>query len=1005
MTLRLEADAEPVTGYRLVRKLGEGGVGEAWEAIAPGGVRVALKFIRLGSALARPEMRSLDFIRDIRHPHLLDIQFIVQVDDRLVVAMPLCDKCLTDRLTECRREGLSGLPPDELIGYMGEMAAAIDFLNEPRHRAADGTLVGIQHRDIKPHNVFLVGGSTRLADFGLAKVVKDGLEDHSGCMTPHYAAPELLEGKISNRSDQYSLAITYVQLRTGQLPFRGPVADVMLGHLRDEPDLFGLPVGERAVVARALAKKPDDRWPSCREFVRDLERADRDRARRRRQEDLAEPTVAPGVDLTWSPKPPSTHPAAVSTAVKETPDPRPVAAADWKGHEPAPRHRLGRAIGLAAALAVVGLLAVLAVPLATRWSSLKREQARPDAGGPAPEPLAGAAESPSSPPPSLNLVMAKEEAKPGSPPHHEETGGRGSTEPQRVTPGPDSKPAPKPAADPNLPVKARAFLKAQCHRCHGVRFEVPGYDVLDRDGLVAKRGEGQKPYVTPGKPEDSELWKRLGEDRDMPPSGPLPDDTERAMIRDWIASGATFPRDGRRKPVSDADILGTIVGHLRRLDPAERPRWRYFTLASLHNNPGVPDEELRLARAGISKLLNSLSSRRKMAVPEALGPEQAVLAIDVTALGWDAREIWDQILKRYPYGLSYRNRPSGDPLRPLAIELEELVGEDAGPPDVRADWFLDAAARPALYQAILDIPATADKLEARLGVDVRRDFLSDQLRRAGFTTSGVSSQNRLADRHNLASGYYWKSYDFRNTDGTGNVFRYPLGPAFADNPYPRLAFEHAGGEIIYSLPNGLQAYMLVDAKGDRIDSGPAEVVGDSMRTSGTTLIVAGLSCMACHRDGVIRFQDRLRAGTAAAGSAREKVERLVPAKAEWDKILAGDEALFLAAAEQATGPLLRVGADEGKPVRDFPEPITAIARRYQKDMGADAVAAELGMADSKGLLDRIRDNPALGKLGLGVLTDGGTLKRSEWDSLKDRTLSIFHEVNLQIRRGTPQRRY
>jgi hypothetical protein len=57
------------------------------------------------------------------------------------------------------------------------------------------------------------------------------------------------------------------------------------------------------------------------------------------------------------------------------------------------------------------------------------------------------------------------------------------------------------------------------------------------------------------------------------------------------------------------------------------------------------------------------------------------------------------------------------------------------------------------------------------------------------------------------------------------------------------------------------------------------------------------------------------------------------------------------------------------------------------------------------LLARIRANPALTRLGLGVLADGGTLKRAEWNSLKDRTLSTYHEVNLQIRRGTPQRRY
>ena len=197
MPLHLDAGTEPIPGYRLVRKLGEGGVGEAWEAIAPGGIRVALKFIRLDSALAGPELRSLDVIRDIRHPHLLDVQFTLQTEDRLVVAMPLCDKSLKDRLGECQQQGRPGLPLDELLGYMSELAGAIDFLNEPRHPSADGTLVGVQHRDIKPQNVFLVGGSARLADFGLAKVLEAGSGDHSGCMTPHYAAP-----RADRRADQ-----------------------------------------------------------------------------------------------------------------------------------------------------------------------------------------------------------------------------------------------------------------------------------------------------------------------------------------------------------------------------------------------------------------------------------------------------------------------------------------------------------------------------------------------------------------------------------------------------------------------------------------------------------------------------------------------------------------------------------------------------------------------------------------------------------------------------------
>lgn len=274
MPLNLAVGVEPVPGYSLLRLLGHGGFGEAWEATAPGGVRVALKFIRLDTAEAGPERRALEAVRNIRHPHLLDVQFAVQVDDCLVIAMPLCERTLAERLRQCRAEGLSGIPRDELLDYMEELARAVDFLNEPRHDLGDGILVGVQHRDIKPQNVFLVGDSVRLADFGLAKVLATSAASHSGAMTPSYAAPEVMEGRVSSRSDQYSLAVTYVQLRLDRLPFPGDAARIAYAYFRgDLPDLAGVPGEEQVVVARALAKQPEGRWPTCRAFVQSIKAA------------------------------------------------------------------------------------------------------------------------------------------------------------------------------------------------------------------------------------------------------------------------------------------------------------------------------------------------------------------------------------------------------------------------------------------------------------------------------------------------------------------------------------------------------------------------------------------------------------------------------------------------------------------------------------------------------------------------------------------------------------
>src|SRR5947209_15106977 len=135
MSLDLAPGVEPVPGYVLGRRLGRGGFGEVWEAKAPGGVRVALKFIRLDSAEAVPEQRALEVIRDIRHPHLLDVQFAVRVQDCLVIAMPLCDESLLQRLRACQAEGLPGVPRDELLVYMEDLARAVDFLNEPHAKA------------------------------------------------------------------------------------------------------------------------------------------------------------------------------------------------------------------------------------------------------------------------------------------------------------------------------------------------------------------------------------------------------------------------------------------------------------------------------------------------------------------------------------------------------------------------------------------------------------------------------------------------------------------------------------------------------------------------------------------------------------------------------------------------------------------------------------------------------------------------------------------------------
>jgi formylglycine-generating enzyme required for sulfatase activity/serine/threonine protein kinase len=282
--LRLEPGAEPLAGYRLVRERGRGGFGDVWQAVGPDSQPLALKFMRLTSNLPAAESAFLKLLQDIRHPHLLPVYWTKQRPGYLIVAMELADCTLMDRHTQAVAQGEAGIPFAELVRYMEEAAAGIDHLNEVQHVAPDETarrpvldadgqddfrlrLGTIQHRDIKPQNLFLVGGRVKVADFGLAKFSEHTVTKHSGAVTVAYAPPEFFQGETTIGSDQYSLAVSYCQLRGGRLPFIGTPAQIMAGHLNRPPDLTMVPAEERLTLERALAKKPEERWPSCRAFV------------------------------------------------------------------------------------------------------------------------------------------------------------------------------------------------------------------------------------------------------------------------------------------------------------------------------------------------------------------------------------------------------------------------------------------------------------------------------------------------------------------------------------------------------------------------------------------------------------------------------------------------------------------------------------------------------------------------------------------------------------------
>src|SRR5262249_2180977 len=159
-------------------------------------------------------------------------------------------------------------------------------------------------------------------------------------------------------------------------------------------------------------------------------------------------------------------------------------------------------------------------------------------------------------------------------------------------------------------------------------------------------------------------------------------------------------------------------------------------------------------------------------------------------------------------------------------------------------------------------------------------------------------------------------------------FDHPLGPQPGQN-----GFEHAGGEIIFNLPNGLQAYMLVDANGRRLDRAPIEIVSDPKRPD--RVVESGISCMSCHMGGLMHKADQVRAHVEKNPNAFGKAD------VEIIKALYVPEAKFKALLDADTERFQKAVARTGAPAAD-PEPTTALTLRYEGEVDQAEAAAEVG---------------------------------------------------------------
>jgi hypothetical protein len=456
-------------------------------------------------------------------------------------------------------------------------------------------------------------------------------------------------------------------------------------------------------------------------------------------------------------------------------------------------------------------------------------------------------------------------------------------------------------------------LNTYCGKCHGAKAEGDLGYITDTPRLIA---EG---YLVPGEGARSPIYRRIV-DGEMPPKGkPRPTQAELASLKAWIDGMARAPEFRRERDV------GQILANAELALPRDaRAHARWFTLAHLAN-AGVPEAQLERYRVALPKLLASLTWSARTPSVVAVDAERTIFRVDLRELGWSSAT-WDALRASYPYGVA----------RGAAV-----------PDSVRADWFVATASRPPLYHTLLELPATEAELARRLGVDLADDIANSRVVRSGFNKSGISVNNRIIERHSVRYGAYWRSYDFATSVGAENIFTNPLG------------FTAAGGEIIFNLPNGMQAYMLVDARGNRIDKAPTAIVSDPRRPD--RAVENGVSCMGCHAQGIIPKADQLR--DAITDGNRERVRELHRPAAILDAWFEQDRTRFATA-------LAQLGA---KPTEPADEPIVLLVTRYEAELDLRLAAAELGLRP-----DELTARLARSSVPLGALKTGGTIKRDTW---------------------------
>ena len=389
----------------------------------------------------------------------------------------------------------------------------------------------------------------------------------------------------------------------------------------------------------------------------------------------------------------------------------------------------------------------------------------------------------------------------------------------KALPGPPPPHAKSAAAAVPLPPKpdgliaerAASVLEKHCARCHqwNALADRSTSDGGIADILALDRIAGDPSLVRPGEPDASPLYQQLIS-RQMPADvlregreGAEPEPAEIRAVRAWIKGLDGAPPSAAcaaRQPLSSASLATSMTKWLEQAGHESAADTRFISLAHLYN-ACVDDAELAAHRQAVTKLLASLTWSEKPVVLDTVGDSLALLAVRLSAIGWTSQH-WQELTARLPVGAS--------------LEFPREVRAETGTeiPIVGADGLAHVVMDPTLYARLLGLPPTLDELTRILGIDPDERREGRTVRRGVAVSSRVTGGPRIIERYSTARGSLWLAHDYAPA-ASGTVLDFPLLPWAADSAHdsngslPKLG----GTRAIFTLPNGLPAFMLFDSTG------------------------------------------------------------------------------------------------------------------------------------------------------------------------------------------------